>query len=140
MSLSELIDKYQHWILFIITLAMILTGIIFTLGQSKLQNHLGVMDYIFIIIVLSCGLVWWLYTFMSLFTYIFNGEILYTISILLILIILLIILVGIFQYLNYITIHINGHAKGSGYLTGIYITILILTFIIFGLIYVYQFK
>ncbi len=140
LTFYEFIDKYQHSILLMLTFSMILLGTVFTLGQPQIGNRLKGIDYIFLIMVLTGGLVWWLYTLMSLFTYIYNREIIYTIVVIFILMMLMIVLVGIYQYMNYITIQTNGKLKGAGYLTGIHITILVLTVIICGLIYVYHFK
>jgi hypothetical protein len=140
MGLSEYIQKYQNIILAVWTLGMIIFGISFIVNQpGKTHDPNGdyTFDYAVIVIFIIGGLVEWLFILISLFSVIVNQEYFYIAIILLILILFFMVIMGMCQFFNTMA---RSNGKKDGYLAGVYIGIIGLTLLFFGLIFKFYFN
>jgi hypothetical protein len=139
MGFSEIIDEHQNKILFILTMAGIVGGIIVILRQPhnvNMNTSKHYVNYTTLFFFITFGLVWSMYILIASTILLVHKEYLFSIIMIGILSMLLMIVTGLIQFFKYLAIS-NG--KTQIYIGGVFSGIGIFSLIFFGLLFKYYF-
>jgi hypothetical protein len=139
MGFSEIMDEHQNKILFILTMAAIVGGIIVILRQPhniNMNTSKHYVNYTTLFFFITFGLVWSMYILLASTILLVRKEYLFSLIMIGILSMLLMIVTGLLQFFNYLALS-NG--KTQTYIRGVYSGIGIFSFIFFGLFFKYYF-